>query len=163
MHVFIHLLIFLLLFPFVKRSSSENAAKQGLFFLLSRCLGIRNEPKGRCKSTHQQRLRGCGRVCFKNKILWYQKRWGWAQRTEGWSYACARLVLGGDEGLDWEGLLRLLVRQGGFFRLLCFVLVFFEMGTRDGELKVVCWMKGQSDSSNHWFQPVCSGFRETST
>lgn len=35
---------------------------------------------------------------------------------------------GRGRGLDWEGLLRLLASQGGFLRLLCFVVVFFELG-----------------------------------
>lgn len=81
-------------------------------------------------------------------------------RAQGWPWA--------GWGLDWEGLLRLPGCQSGLLRLLCFVHVFFELGTRDGELKVVCWMKGQSDSSNQWFQPVFffflfSGFRGTNT
>lgn len=72
---------------------------------------------------------------------------------------------GRGRGLDWEGLFRLLACQGGFLPLLCFVHVFFELGTRDGELKVIWWMKGQSDSSNQWFQPIFffSGFRGTNT
>lgn len=61
----------------------------------------RTEREVQGRSTHQQRPRGpkgCGRVCYKNKILWYQRRWECEQRTEGWSCACARLALGGAGG-----------------------------------------------------------------